>query len=394
LSRTYPTLPIGVVGSASSFYLETIVAALREKHPGVELHGLLPEALAVPAAGLFESTVVLRGGFVSRWLAARRFLKHKEYQCWVVPCTNEPYSGMKFLAFLLPLRRRRIYNELADGFPAREVRTLYGHFRWRLRDHLSYQIVAATVGRNWIARLGQIFFYSVRLLAGAAALFQVRLRVWLRPTTPKAAPRIDLLLLGPPGAVPDLLHSARVTGSAASKGSVRVVAVPLNGSLREVNEAIRASDADFVCLLDRDCRISPDDWIERLLASFDDRTAQVGPQLASLDRETLLRGLLLEGRESLAWNFDNAVQWRGRPECLEVDALPRFCILLRRRIFSETGYFAEDSGTMDAWADARFSHRLAALGWRSVCNRSVTATHPLVTGASPPARELTEEVRT
>jgi GT2 family glycosyltransferase len=147
-------------------------------------------------------------------------------------------------------------------------------------------------------------------------------------------------------------------------------------------------------LLDRGCRLSPDNWLERLLASFDDQTAQVGPEFASPDGETLLRGLLLETQGSLAWNLDNTVQWRCRPECLEVDALPRACVLLRRRVFSEAGYFAEDSGTMDMWADARFSSRLAALGWRSVCNSSVRATHPALSVGTPAAREVTEGIRT
>ena len=141
----------------------------------------------------------------------------------------------------------------------------------------------------------------------------------------------------------------------------------------------------------------PQDWLERLLSSFDDRTAQVGPELASLDGETVLRGMLFETRGGLAWNFDNAVRWHLRPECLEVDALPRLCVVLRRRIFAETGYFAGDSGTMagtvEGWADAEFSKRLRALGWRSVCNRSVTAAHPAVRLGLPLAsQEVTEEI--
>jgi GT2 family glycosyltransferase len=160
-----------------------------------------------------------------------------------------------------------------------------------------------------------------------------------------------------------------------------------------LNEAIQASDAEFVCLLDSECRIAPQDWLNQLLASFDDRTAQVGPQLASLDGETIVRGLLLETRGGLAWNFDNAVRWHRRPECLEVDALPRLCVVIRRQIFSETGYFSWNSGTMEEWADAAFSNRLRALGWRSVCNRSVTAAHPALRFGLPAvAQEVTEEL--
>ena len=115
--------------------------------------------------------------------------------------------------------------------------------------------------------------------------------------------------------------------------------------------------------------------------------AQVGPELVSLDGGTLVRRLLFESRGGLAWNFDNAVRWHRRPECLEVDALPRLCVVFRRRIFAEAGYFDGDSGTMEGWADAEFSRR-------SVCNRSVTATHPAVhLGLLVASREVTEEIR-
>ena len=389
------TLPVGVIGSASSFYLEKILSVLRAEHPGVEIHGLLPEALAAPAAGLFDSTEILRGGFFAQWLEARRFVRRrKEYQCWVVACTNEPYAAMKFLAFLLPLARRRIYNELGDGFVAREGRTLYRHYLWRVRDHLSYQIVAGAAGGSWITRLGQLVLYSGRLLAGAAVLRKARFRSRRIPEVSRTAPRVDLLLWGAPHDGRDSSDAMHSVAASLPEGSVRVVRVPRNGSFGDVNDAIRESDAEFVCLLDAECRVSPPDWLGRLLASFDDRTAQVGPELASLDGEMLLRGMLLESRGALAWNFDNAVRWHRSPECLEVDALPRLCVLFRRRIFSEAGYFAEDSCTMELWADAAFSQRLVALGWRSVCNRSVTATHPAVRlGPLAASQEVTEEIR-
>jgi hypothetical protein len=382
------TLPVGVVGSASSFYLEKILPVVRVQCPGVPVQALLPESLAGPASHLFDAVEVLRGNFLAQWRQARRFVARRNFQCWILPCTNEPYARMKFFALLLPLARRRIYNELADGFAARELGTLYGHCLWRLRDHLSFQIVTGAAGSNRPARAGHLVSYAVRLLAGAVLLARTLLRARFLPRPSRPTPRVDLFVLSAAEDSPAAVE--RVSSSA----SVRVVRVVRNGSLSEVNAAIQASNADFVCLLDGECRLSPSDWIERLLQSFDDRTAQVGPQLSSPDGGTLLRGLLLESRGSLAWNLDNAVQWRRRPECLEVDALPWPCVLIRRKIFSEVGYFAEDSSTMEGWADARFSDQLAARGWRSVCNRSVTATHPAAELRLRAAlREVTEELQ-
>jgi len=383
------TLPVGVIGSASSFYLEKILPVVRTRYPGVPVCALLPESLAGPTAGLFDAVEVLRGNFFAKWIQARRYVRSRqEFQCWIVPCTDEPYADMKCLAFLLPLARRRIYNELADGFAARELRTLYGHWLWRWREHLSFQIVAGTVGSNRMVRFGHLVLYAARLLAGAVLLGRTRLRSRRFRWSAATPLRVDLLVLGASGDGPIAPESV------LSAASVRVVRMERNGSCSAVNAAIQNSDADFICLLDRECRMSHPDWLDRLLQSFDDRTAQVGPQLSSPDGETLLRGLLLESRGALTWNFDNAVQWHRRPECLTVDALPWHCVLIRRRIFSEAGYFAAESGTMEAWADARFSRRLAARGWRSVCNRSVTATHPAA-GLSLRAafREVTEEMQ-
>jgi hypothetical protein len=342
---------------------------------------------------MFDQVTVLRGSFFENWLRAWRFLALGKHQVWIVPCTNEPYARMKALAFLLPLGPRQIYNELADGFAARRLGTFCGHFRWRLRDHLSYQIVTGAAGANWIARLAHLVLYAGRLLAGAAVLWRVRLRS--RPAgTVRPATRVDLILLDGHGAVPDLLASAQMVPPPLPNASVRVVRVSGNGSSGDWKEAVRASEAEFVCLLDPECRMAPDDWLERLLSSFDDRTAQVGPELAGLDGEAVVRGLLLESRGGLVWNFDNAVRWHLRPECLEVDALPPLCIVFRRRIFAEAGYFAAASGSMEAGADAEFSKRLRALGWRSVCNRSVKATHPAVRPRLPVGpQEITEEIR-
>ena len=388
------SLPVGVVGSASVFYLRKILFDLRKRYPGVKFHAILPPSLESPAQGMFDQVTVLRGSLFESWLQAWQFLARGKHQVWIVPCTNEPFARMKALAFLLPLGPRQIYNELADGFAARRLGTFYGHCLWRLRDHLSYQIVAGAAGGNLVARLGHLVLYSGRLLAGAGVLWRVRLRARLA-SAPRPQARVDLILLNGHGDGRDFLDSARMVPPSLSNGSVRVVRISGNGSPGGLNDAIRASDAEFVCLVDPECRMAPQDWLERLLSAFDDRTAQVGPELASLDGEAVVRGLLLESRGGLAWNFDNAVRWHLRPECLEVDALPRLCVVFRRRIFAETGYDAADSGTMEGWADAEFSKRLRALGWRSVCNRSVTATHPAVPlmGLPVASQELTEEIR-
>ncbi len=379
--RRQRALPVGVVGSASSYYLEKILPAVRARYPGAKLHALLPAALEGPANGLFDSTVILRrDGFV---LAAWKiFRARKQYQCWIVPCTNERYADMKCLAFLLPLTRRQIFNEQSDGFALREWRTLLQHVRWRLRDHLSFQIVAAAKGKTSLARLFHLALYAPRLLAGLALLGLVRFRArsFLRGkrTTllPKRKPRVDLLLLGDD---PYGLLELEPAGWNATAAEVRLLRIPGGKQqFQHVNTAIRTSDAEFICLLDSSCALSPGDWLDRLLQCFDDRVAQVGPQVSSPDGKLLVRGLVRDGLGTLQWNSDHATRWHGKPEWLEVEALPRFCLLLRRKVFSEVGCFSENPDSIEKWTDPDFCSRLSAHGWLSLCNQSVNMTHPAI----------------
>lgn len=376
------TLPVGVVGSASSYYLEKILPAVRARYPGARLHALLPALLEGPASGLFDSTSVLRRKSSVLAEVWKIFRARKRFQCWIVPCTNEHYAAMKCLAFLLPLSRCQIFNEQSDGFALRDWRTFSQHLRWRLRDHLSFQIVAATVGKNKIFRLFHLVFYAPRLLEGLLLLGRARFRardfLSVKRAAPwaKRKPSVDLLLLGDDSWGLIDRKPARWDQNAAA---VRLLRIP--GGTRQfpqANAAIRNSKAEFICLLDSSCALSCGDWLDRLLESMDDRTAQVGPQVASPDGKLLVRGLLQDGLGTLQWNSDHAVRWHGKPECLEVDALPRFCLLLRRSVFSEVGYFSERPDSAEKWTDDDFCSRLSARGWLSLCNQSVTVTHPAV----------------
>ena len=173
--------PIGVIGSASGFYLEKIIPVLRKRYPGAPLHGLLLPQGAASAAHLFDSVQFLEPGWAGALRQGFRLLRsRKTYQRWVVPCTNEPYRSLKLLAFVWPLSRRQIYNELGDGFPVRKVSTLWWHFRWRLRDRLVYQIVAGTAGKSAPLRIAHLLLYGVRLLSAAPVLAMARLRALRR----------------------------------------------------------------------------------------------------------------------------------------------------------------------------------------------------------------------
>jgi hypothetical protein len=169
-------LPVGVLGSASAYYLEVIAPVLRARYPSAPLHAWLRPATANRAASLFDSVQLLPPGWTGAALALLRASRDRRYQRWIVPCTQEPYLGLKVLAFLCPLRRRQIYNELGDGFAVRDLRTLWGHLRWRLRDQLGFQILAGTAGRSALGRCLHLSLYALRLLGAIPVLCRALVR--------------------------------------------------------------------------------------------------------------------------------------------------------------------------------------------------------------------------
>jgi hypothetical protein len=170
-------LAVGVLGSASGYYLAMIVSVVRSRYPRARVHGLVLRSATPSTVALFDSVEVVTPGLLSyAGHALRLWRSRKSYQRWIVPCTNEPYTFLKFTAFLWPLRRRQIYNELGDGFPVRNWRILVGHVRWRLRDRMSFQIVAGSVGQSIPARTMHLCLYALRILGGVPLLLQARLR--------------------------------------------------------------------------------------------------------------------------------------------------------------------------------------------------------------------------
>ena len=174
-------LPVGVVGSASGYYLEKIVPRLRARYPDAPIHGLVSAKATPSTRARFDSVRVLRPGLWGVLRETPRLTRdRKEYQRWVIPFTDEPYRGLKVAGFFWPLCRRQIYNELADGFAVRDLRTLWRHFRWRLRDRMSFQIVSGTGERNALLRGAQLALYGLRLLVAVPVLTWALLRSYRR----------------------------------------------------------------------------------------------------------------------------------------------------------------------------------------------------------------------
>jgi len=167
---------VTVIGSASGYYLQGIVADLRRKNPSGPIYGVLPARLVAPAGPLFDAVIPMRP------LAILRHAFGKNRTGWsAIPCTNEGYNRYKLLACIIPLGHRKIYNENGDGYPVRNGRTLVAHGLWRLKHRLFYQAFTERRGRSWPVLAMHLALYPFRLLAGAGVLLLVRLRAKRRP---------------------------------------------------------------------------------------------------------------------------------------------------------------------------------------------------------------------
>ncbi len=382
--------PVAVAGSASGFYLEKIVASVRVRFPGSELHGWLGPLQAESAGHLFDVVHRLDGTGNSISTAWRMLQVGRNYRSWIVPCTDEPFRWLKFLALALPLRSRYLYNEVGDGFPLRDISTTWRHFFWRLRYKFTFQFLSSSsdssADRSMPRRLIHVPAYALRLLLAAPILFRAN-------QTSKASGQnrftcapasVDLMVIGPQD---DKWAGPPAITSASTRVSVRVVEPDGNTELFEqVWQRARNSDADYICILDSQCQPTAANWLEQMLEAFDETVAQVGPQLRGGDHQTICQGALIGPDGQVCWNTNSAARFHARPEWLEVQALPWVCLVIRRtallQTLPQTLLQVEATGTTPRPANQWIHDDLCRLfsnnGWLSICNSSVTVAHPLV----------------
>ncbi|OFW15287.1 MAG: hypothetical protein A3H27_07485 [Acidobacteria bacterium RIFCSPLOWO2_02_FULL_59_13] len=171
--------PIGVVGSASAPVLANVVAAVRQRYPGVPLHALLPAPLAGTSAELFDSVEPLASPL---GLAYLRLLPHcfgkRRFRRLIVLWTHQGHLALKCVAWWLPLWRVEVYNEQADAFSGRNVRLLLRHWLWRSRQYREKKRQYRQQKRQYRQRRlqqRQIYFQSLPVVVvGSASGFYLK----------------------------------------------------------------------------------------------------------------------------------------------------------------------------------------------------------------------------
>lgn len=365
--------PVAVIGSASGYYLEKIVASLRKSFPGSEIHGWLAPLQAESAGHLFDVVHRLPSSGPSAGSLRMLLARGGRYRSWIVPCTEEPFRWLKLTTLLLPLPQRRLYNETGDGFPLREVPTVWRHICWRLRYKFTFQFLSASPESTLLHRLVHVPAYAVRLASSAPLLLRATRR---KPPTSTSARKPTVEVLASPSAE----SSAALQTAFNPAGSAALRTRELSGEgdvFEQLWAAASSSDAEFLCLLDGHCELTSFGWLGTLLDSFDETVAQAGPELLRTDKQELCQGSFFDNSGALVWNTNSAARFHSRPQLLEVGALPWVCLVIRREALLQVGKQCQRRRAGSEWVLAELSYQFAVNGWLSICNTDVSISHPM-----------------
>lgn len=132
------------------------------------------------------------------------------------------------------------------------------------------------------------------------------------------------------------------------------------GNIKAVNQGLRASNADFVCLLDNDT-VPHRGWLEKMIRAAESREdigiVNPGPC-----------GLGYNKPWHLTWgDFASKVAAEEKGRAPEISMASGECMLIKRRLIEQIGGWNEDYG-MGYYEDSDYSRRAAQAGF--VCARA------------------------
>jgi GT2 family glycosyltransferase len=185
-------------------------------------------------------------------------------------------------------------------------------------------------------------------------------------------PRLEVLVVVDGATPPPVVNALQALDD------VRVVVAegPWNRPARW-NEGVRASDGEYVVLLDDDTLVEQPDWLDAMLGFFGEPdVGAAGARLLAADG-TLHHGGILLNSEPLPIFEGFAGDDPGAFGLLEIDrevsAVSGACLVTRRDLYDELGGFAEEFA--DRYADVDYCLRVRRTGRRIVWTPHATLYH-------------------
>ncbi len=126
------------------------------------------------------------------------------------------------------------------------------------------------------------------------------------------------------------------------------------------NDLIRASDSEYICLLNNDTRIEEGDWLAKLLECFDgSKVGAVGPMTNHASG--------FQGREKGRTSHKNLRRIKKR------GTLVGFCMVFPKCVWEEAGGFDEEYAIYGE--DSDFCMTLGTLGYELIIRTDVFVFH-------------------
>ena len=155
--------------------------------------------------------------------------------------------------------------------------------------------------------------------------------------------------------------------SAEAKAEVTLIRNERNlGALKALNQGMRLSNAEFVCLLNNDTEVS-EGWLAEMLkvAGAREDIGAVNPNSNTLGRKPK-RGQSLQSVAQELKSYTG--KWS------ELALASGFCMLIKRKVIQQAGLFDEVYG-IGYFEDSDYSKRVQQLGYRCVCATAAYVYH-------------------
>ena len=133
------------------------------------------------------------------------------------------------------------------------------------------------------------------------------------------------------------------------------------GFIRATNQGLRASDAQYVCLMNNDAEASRR-WLAEMIS-----VAESDPAIGLVNPKSTLPAK--EGRGYRGRSFIN-----GEKRFIETNQCMGYCMLIKREVLEKIGFLDEAYG-VGGFDDTDFSRRAHSQGYKCVCARYAFVFH-------------------
>lgn len=137
------------------------------------------------------------------------------------------------------------------------------------------------------------------------------------------------------------------------------------GFVKAINQGLRISNADYVCLLNNDVLVSKG-WLTEMInvANSDSRIGIVNPDNKEMDSESI--------DDLLIYKSSNLKLHQG--QFMEIMAAMGFCMLIKKEAILKIGFLDEIFG-LGGWDDVDYSRRAWQAGYKCIAAKSAFVVH-------------------